>query len=272
MLTAGRKLRWRNGECSSRLPFRYDALPTELFRSSPRSHKVSSTDHCLTLNWEWTSNCFHVALRPRRRDGLLGTGIEWEGDWESEGSTRGNRPKKDRRDPWTTRQNNRSVKAVVSAQPLSSDLCTATVAVSTACAWTESQRQCPLHCCWRTTWTTRSKRGPTCSGPAPPPYSWSLLGKFEGPAPPPSSKISWSFDLAWNLEKWTRTRVRKLLSSRMVALGPIWTYLTVSPCYILLCGFMSNFQRKGAGGYHMITLCSSLSMKQKLGRHDSHIL
>ena len=36
--------------------------------------------------------------------------------------------------------------------------------------------------------------------PAPPPYSWSLLGKFEGPAPPPSSKISWSFDLAWNLE------------------------------------------------------------------------
>ena len=34
--------------------------------------------------------------------------------------------------------------------------------------------------------------------PAPPPYSWSLLGKSEGPAPPPSSKISRSFDLAWN--------------------------------------------------------------------------
>ena len=34
--------------------------------------------------------------------------------------------------------------------------------------------------------------------PAPPPYSWSPLGKVEGPAPPPSSKISWSFDLAWN--------------------------------------------------------------------------
>ena len=28
--------------------------------------------------------------------------------------------------------------------------------------------------------------------PAPPPYSWSLLGKSEGPVPPPSSKISWS--------------------------------------------------------------------------------
>ena len=34
--------------------------------------------------------------------------------------------------------------------------------------------------------------------PAPPPYSWSLLGKLEGPAPPRSSKISWSFDFAWN--------------------------------------------------------------------------
>ena len=36
--------------------------------------------------------------------------------------------------------------------------------------------------------------------PAPPPYPWSLLGKSEGPAPPPSSKISWSFDLAWSPE------------------------------------------------------------------------
>ena len=37
---------------------------------------------------------------------------------------------------------------------------------------------------------------------APPPYSWSLLGKSEGPAPPPSSKICWSFDLAWNPGKF----------------------------------------------------------------------
>ena len=41
--------------------------------------------------------------------------------------------------------------------------------------------------------------------PAPPPYSWSLQGKSEGPAPPPSSKISWSFDLAWNPEEPTPT-------------------------------------------------------------------
>ena len=38
----------------------------------------------------------------------------------------------------------------------------------------------------------------TLLSPAPPPYSWSLLGKVEGPAPPPSSKTSWSFDLTWN--------------------------------------------------------------------------
>ena len=28
----------------------------------------------------WTRRCFHVALRPRKRDDLLGTGTEWEGD------------------------------------------------------------------------------------------------------------------------------------------------------------------------------------------------
>ena len=50
--------------------------------------------------------------------------------------------------------------------------------------------------------------------PAPPPYSWSLLGKSEGPAPPPSSKISWSFDLAWN-------PVKK---------NPL-TYVYVGPCW-----------------------------------------
>ena len=46
--------------------------------------------------------------------------------------------------------------------------------------------------------------------PAPPPYSWSLLGKSEGPAPPPSSKISWSFDLAWNPRLKDRDYIRYL--------------------------------------------------------------
>ena len=57
------------------------------------------------------------------------------------------------------RQNNGSVKAV------SPRHCPATCALRNCCfnccAWPESQRQCPLHCCWWTTWTTRSKRSPT---------------------------------------------------------------------------------------------------------------
>ena len=39
-------------------------------------------------------------------------------------------------------------------------------------------RQCPLHRCWRTTWTTRSKRRPTCSAQRHPPTHdifWALL-------------------------------------------------------------------------------------------------
>ena len=53
---------------------------------------------------------FYVALRPRRRDDLLGTGTEWErgqGDWLD----RGNRPKKTG-ETVDRRQNNGSVRAV----------------------------------------------------------------------------------------------------------------------------------------------------------------
>ena len=52
------------------------------------------------------------------------------------------------------RQNNGNVKAV------SPRHCAATCAPRNCCfscrAWTESQRQCPLHCCWGTTWSERS--------------------------------------------------------------------------------------------------------------------
>ena len=41
-------------------------------------------------------------------------------------------------------------------------LCTEQLLFQLLC-WTESLRQCPLRCCWRTTWTTWSKRRPTCS-------------------------------------------------------------------------------------------------------------
>ena len=73
--------------------------------------------------------CFYVALRPRRRDDLLGTGTEWEGgqgDWLD----RGNRPKKTG-ETVDRRQNNGSVKAV------SPRHCPATCAL----------RNCSFNCC-----------------------------------------------------------------------------------------------------------------------------
>ena len=41
--------------------------------------------------------CFHVALRPRRQNGLLGAGTEWEGDDRVKARPR-KPPEKDRRD------------------------------------------------------------------------------------------------------------------------------------------------------------------------------
>ena len=72
---------------------------------------------------------FYVALRPRRRDNLLGTGTEWErgqGDWLD----RGNRPKKTG-ETVDCCQNNGSVKAV------SPRHCPATCAL----------RNCSFNCC-----------------------------------------------------------------------------------------------------------------------------
>ena len=85
------------------------------------------------------SLCFYVALRPRKRDGLLGTGTEWEGDERVK--VRPRRPKKTG-ETVDRRQNNGSVKAV------SPRHCPATCALRNCCfnccAWAESQRQCPL--------------------------------------------------------------------------------------------------------------------------------
>ena len=78
---------------------------------------------------------------------------------ESERLDRGNRPKKTG-ETVDRRQNNGSVKAV------SPRHCPATCALRNCCfncCAGQSLRQCPLHRCWRTAWTTRSKRRPTCS-------------------------------------------------------------------------------------------------------------
>ena len=138
---------------------------------------------------------FHVALRPRRRDGILGTGTEyeWEGDDRRWRLDRGNRPKKTG-ETVDRRQNNGTI--VLRRCPLA-------IAQRLSCAL----RICCFNCC---ACMDSHKNNVRCTavdeqlgqleaqkrfnllGPVPPPYSWSLLGKFEGPAPPPSSKISWS--------------------------------------------------------------------------------
>ena len=64
--------------------------------------------------------------------------------------------------------------------------------------------------------------------PAPPPYSWSLLGKCEGPAPPLSSKISWSFALAWNPGVCNEAYVLSLLFLYYRALGLILATLSAA--------------------------------------------
>ena len=62
-------------------------LPPQIFASLLR-RQSQTHDHTI---------CFIVALRPRRRDGLLGTGTEWEGDDRVNARPR-KAPEKDRRD------------------------------------------------------------------------------------------------------------------------------------------------------------------------------
>ena len=110
---------------------------------------------------------------------------------ESERLDRGNRPKKTG-ETVDRRQNNGSVKAV------SPRHCPATCALRNCyfnCCAGQSLRQCPLHRCWRTTWTTRSKRRPTCSAQlhlSTHDLFWANV-RVQLHLPPLRS-----FDLAWN--------------------------------------------------------------------------
>ena len=137
---------------------------------------------------------FYVALRPRRRDDLLGTGTEWEGDRVL---ARPRKPPEKTGETVDRRQNNGSVKAV------SPRHCPATCALRNCSSTavldrvTKTMSVAPL---LMNNLDNSKQKTSNLLSPAPPPYSWSLLGKSEGPAPPPSSKISWSFDLAWSPE------------------------------------------------------------------------
>ena len=77
--------RTQNGHISKSSLLR--ELPPRIFASLLR-RQSQTHDHTI---------CFIVALRPRRRDGLLGTGTEWEGDDSVKARPR-KAPEKDRRD------------------------------------------------------------------------------------------------------------------------------------------------------------------------------
>ena len=128
--------------------------------------------------------CFHVALRPRRRDGLLGTRTEWEGDERVKARPR-KLSEKDRR-PSAAR-----TMEVLRRCPLAivQRLLHYATAVSTAVLDRVTKT---MSVALLLTNNLDNLKQKTCNllSPAPPPYSWFLLGKLEGPAPPSSSKIS----------------------------------------------------------------------------------
>ena len=139
-------------------------------------------------------NLVHFALRPQKRDGLLGTGTGGVGGGGTKESRhdRGYRPKKTG-ETVDRRQNNGSVKAV------SPRHCPATSAPRNCCfncrAWAESQGQCPLHRCWG---TTRSERSSTFAAQLHLPTRdlfWANLRSSSTSL----LLISWSFDLTRNL-------------------------------------------------------------------------
>ena len=137
---------------------------------------------------------FSVALRPQRQVGLLGTGTEWKGGERVEGSTAETAQKRPER-PWTAAR----TMEVLRRCPLTiaQRLVHCAIALSTAVLdrVTKTMSVAPL---LTNNLDNSKQKTSNLLRPAPPPYSWSLLGKCEGPAPPPSSKISWSFDLTWN--------------------------------------------------------------------------
>ena len=134
-------------------------------------------------------------LRPQKRGGLLGTGTGGEGDkrvkarpWIQPERPPPPTPQKNPGETVDHRQDNESVKAVCPRH------CAATSTLRNCCfncrAWAESQRQCPLHCCWG---TTRRERSPTFAAQLHLPAHdlfWANL-KVQLHLPP--------LDLAWNL-------------------------------------------------------------------------
>ena len=161
----------------------------------PRLSHSSWTLPFLDLVW------FSVALRPQRRVGILGTGTEWEGGERVKGSTAETARKRPER-PWTAARTMEMLRRCPLAIAQRFALSTAVLD-----RVTKTMSFAPL---LTNNLDNSKQKTSNLLSPAPPPYSWSLLGKSEGPAPPPSSKISWSFDLAWNPVPFLEKRHRAL--------------------------------------------------------------
>ena len=67
-------------------------------KGEPKRYRTEVLPLTARPNWLTGGNRFLGALRPRRRDGLLGTGTEWEGDDRVKARPR-KPPEKDRGPP-----------------------------------------------------------------------------------------------------------------------------------------------------------------------------
>ena len=85
--------------CKNNLPFPASRPHIHQHAASSESSPLSHASDIQTCIKTWPC-WFGVALRPRRRDGLLGTGTEWEGGERAKGSTAETARKRPER-PWT---------------------------------------------------------------------------------------------------------------------------------------------------------------------------
>ena len=102
--------------------------------------------------------------------------------------------------------------------------------------------------------------------PAPPPYSWSLLGKFEGQAPPPSSDLAWNpwmlqddMSVCYTGHRQTATRERVLQDDMSVCyIGHrqtatrVWVLQDDMPVYYI--GHRQAATRESITGWHVRVL------------------
>ena len=138
--------------------------------SSLSQRRPSKTGHrTLTTAGNYSSVflCFYVALRPRKRDGLLGTGTEWEGDERVKARPR-KPPEKDRRDRGPPPEEWQCEGGVPS--PLPSDLCTAQLLFQLLCLDRDTKTMFVALLLIDNLDKSKQKKS-NFRRPAPPPYS-----------------------------------------------------------------------------------------------------